>query len=125
MGDRGNVQFAGLNGSDGKVINLYSHWGGGELPRMVRDALATERARSREGDFNYLTRIIVTSIIHDNEGCMGETGWGLGFEPDDNSYPILTVNVAAETVEYNGRTFAFSEFRNLSDSAVDDMGSGT
>ena len=85
MGDRVNVQIV----DGGKRVNLYSHWGGSDMPETVRVALAK---RQRWTDGAYLARIIFCTMIAGDVD--GETGFGIS-PPDalpDNEHPLIIVS---------------------------------
>ena len=44
-------------------IYLYQHYDGYDLPQIVRDSLATERAQNRANDPEYLARIVFEDMI--------------------------------------------------------------
>jgi hypothetical protein len=69
MGDRRNVI---INDSAGAGVALYSHWGGTELPEVVKRALAK---RWRWDDSAYLARIIFCEMVKGSEA--EETGFGI------------------------------------------------
>lgn len=73
MGDRANVvvvQHGGKKGARTGGVFLYTHWGGSELGRTLRDALARAGGKGRaatEGnrwdDEPYLVRIIFSEML--------------------------------------------------------------
>lgn len=112
MGDRANV-FVKESG-----VNLYTHWGGSELPMKVRDALAK---KWRWDDPVYLTRIIFCEMVKGHE--REETGFGISTEAPDNEHPIITVSTDAQTVSFEdesglGHEWPFSSYVKLRDSAL-------
>jgi hypothetical protein len=89
MGDRANIVVE----QNGGRIYLYSHWGGYQLPVVLRDAL---KRGERWDDDTYLTRIIFDQMT---EGLHGEaTGFGIGVYLSDNEYNILVVDPKSQTV---------------------------
>ena len=88
MGDRANIV---VKAGDEQVC-LYSHWGGSELPTILRRAL--HRGRPRWNDFQYLTRIIFMALGNE----MGLTGLGITQRPWDGKGNIITVDIDAQTV---------------------------
>jgi len=91
MGDRGNIKV-------GKVY-LYTHWGGSEIPEILKKALV--RGMGRWNDEPYLTRIIFCEMIKDD--VMGDTGYGISTHICDNEHEILEVDCNTQTV--NGIPF--------------------
>jgi len=92
MGDRGNIEVDG--------VNLYGHWSGSELPRILQEALAK---RWRWMDVGYLARIVFCRMVRGSEEV--ETGFGISpaGELPDNEYPVLRVDTAT------GRVYMLSE----------------
>lgn len=88
MGDRANVYIHEENRAG---VYLYTHWNGTELPRLVQDALNTDRAISRKDDIAYLTRILIEEIIGDDRGS--ETGWGVSADVGDGEDRIVDITV--------------------------------
>ncbi len=98
MGDRGNVFFVGGKvGKSFEGVYMYSHWGGGVLPAIVRAAL--ERGKGRWGDPQYLARIIFCEMIQ--EDVLSETGFGLGTEIGDNEHPIVRIDDEKQRVSFH------------------------
>jgi hypothetical protein len=91
MGDRANVVLK----QKPAEIFLYTHWGGSELPEVVRGALAK---RWRWNDDSYLARIIFCELVKGSEA--EETGFGIATAPPDNSYPYLVVDCAKQEVRF-------------------------
>lgn len=126
MGDRGNIvlefQTRKNTGKRGLVtedpvksrIFLYTHWGGSELPTIVRSAL--QRGRPRWGDDSYLARIIFNEVTKGQE--MSETGFGLSPYITDNEHDLLIVNLPDQEIytateaspEKVKRVASFNEF---------------
>lgn len=90
MGDRANVVVA----QDGGKVWLYTHWGGYELPGVLKAAL--ERGSSRHDDGPYLARIILCEMVKDDP--MGLTGAGIAPCLCDNGHPLLVVDTLKGTV---------------------------
>ncbi len=121
MGDRANIKIK--IAKDKPALYIYSHWSGSGLPSILQAAL--KLAVKRLGDWNYFTRILMDQVTKD--GRDKETGWGLGFQPDDNEHNLLVVDYAAKTVkackfsdddEHEGAdiaTLLFAEFLALPD----------
>lgn len=94
MGDRGNIVVK----SGTEKAWLYSHWGGTDLPVILRDALV--RGKGRWDDAPYLARIIFQQMIGKDDGI---TGYGISASVSDNEHPILVVDCGAQTVQCFGR----------------------
>lgn len=89
MGDRGNIYVVDSDPEHG--IYIYSHWEGGDLPRLLGNVLTGVTARSRYGDAPYLTRIVCTELFG---SVAGPTGWGVStFMSDNDSYPVMILDV--------------------------------
>lgn len=102
MGDRGNVAVMQYPYDDqDKVVYLYTHWGGTELPVVLAEALDSAAGRGRWNDPAYLARIIFCRMVRGDEA--GETGYGISLTPPDNEHEILYVNCGDGTV--NGVPF--------------------
>lgn len=93
MGDRANIKIKSEIGKP--ALYIYSHWSGSELAGLLQNAL--KKAMPRKGDWNYFTRILVDQVM--KSGRDQETGWGLGFSPDDNEHNLLVVNYETQTVK--------------------------
>lgn len=95
MGDRANIYLVDTpDASHG--IYLYTHGDGAEWPEELRKALV--KAKGRWNDEMYASRIIVSNVfsdIHDSE-----TGGGIGTQIGDNSYPVIVVDLLANTVSF-------------------------
>ncbi len=86
MGDRRNiiVEFNDVNS-----VALYTHWSGSSMKETLARAL--DRGRGRWDDPTYLTRIIFSQMIADDnesdviEPLMSETGFGI--EPFTTGFP--------------------------------------
>lgn len=103
MGDRANIVVKSDYGS----VCLYSHWGGSELPEVLRSAL--KRGKDRLGDEQYLARIIFCEMVQGD--VLGNTGFGITAVPYDGDDRIILVDVRDQTVSINERaTESFSEF---------------
>ena len=98
MGDRANVKIAG--------VHLYTHWGGGNLPFKVQDAL---KKKWRWDDDAYLARIIFCEMVKGDEE--GETGFGISKDLCDNQYPIIDIDCENQTVSFGGEgTIPFAAY---------------
>ena len=106
MGDRGNIVVDG--------VWLYTHWGGYDLKRILKDALI--KGKDRWTDTPYLTRIIFCEMI--KEDVNGMTGYGISNEMGANEHNILHVNckdgLVSERTEDGERLhqFTFQDFIN-------------
>jgi hypothetical protein len=105
MGDRANIKLTGATMGEG--IHLYSHWGGSNLPTVLKSAL--ERGRDRWGDPQYLGRIIFSEMIQDS--TLDNTGFGLSVDVGDGDDRILTVDMSSQTVtDFDGKRRTFEDF---------------
>ena len=78
MGDRNNIKVTYHTGDS---VYLYSHWGGGDLHNIVREALDTS---GRVNDESYFTRVLFSRMVADD--INGETGYGIApYPPDQDS----------------------------------------
>ena len=104
MGDRANVV---VKTGDEQVV-LYTHWGGFELPSILRDAL--KRAPDRWHDHAYLTRIIFCDMIGND--TKSTTGFGISqTKQDQDGDQCLLVDTEKQTVSFEaGGTFSFEEY---------------
>jgi len=90
-------------------IWLYSHWGGADLAVVLQSALV--RGRPRWDDPSYLARIIFSEMIRDE--ILEETGYGISPFQTNNEYPVLHMDLKANTVRCGGHTASFSEYCDL------------
>lgn len=102
MGDRANIHLKNEN------VFFYTHYLGSELAVILRDALKRGRGDesgrgfndNRWGDPPYLARIIFCEMIKD---CVLETtGYGISNQIQDNEHPIISVDIAEQTVAVYG-----------------------
>jgi len=92
MGDRANIA---IRQSDDTRVYLYTHWGGHDLPFVLRKALSK---RMRWNDPAYLARIIFCQLVNGHEEQ--ETGFGISTMICDNDcYPILLVDSENQTIQ--------------------------
>jgi hypothetical protein len=120
MGDRANVYVK--NDSD-KGVYLYTHWGGYELPLVVKQALAK---RWRWNDESYLTRIIFDAMTEGRQG--NETGFGIATYRPDNEHLIIALDCSESKIAFcqpdseaavqGEHTWTFEEFVALSDEEI-------
>lgn len=102
MGDRAQVAIK----QGAKTVYLYTHWGGSELPSVVRAALARQQ---RWDDPEYLTRIIFCQMV--KRDVDAETGFGIGTQlHDDNEHPLITVDPDKQTIKIGSVVMAFADF---------------
>lgn len=101
MGDRANIvvlddQYSTDDGSDRKATFFYTHGGGTELPKILKEALT--RGTSRWTDTSYLARIIFCEMIKDD--VLDTTGFGISPTMTDNTFgrPVLMVDTVGKTV---------------------------
>ena len=91
MGDRANIVIRdNWSGDlhDKEAVFLYSHWGGTELPDVLRQGLIN--GRGRWDDVSYLARILFDAMIGDSQG--EETGYGISTRLTDNEYDLLVLS---------------------------------
>lgn len=88
MGARAQVYI-----KDEKVY-LYTHWGAGELEKIVKTALAK---RWRWNDPEYLARIIFCEMI---KGCEdNETGFGIGTSKHSDIEKFVGIDCKGQKIE--------------------------
>ena len=105
MGDRANIIIK----EKGQQVCLYSHWGGTELPHILKSALI--RGKSRWNDYQYLNRIIFCEMVGGKVGDL--TGYGISQNPGDGDDRILYVDTEAQTVAVNEKKpVSFTEYIN-------------
>jgi hypothetical protein len=92
MGDRANVY---IREAENLGVYLYTHWGGTELPEVVRVALAR---KERWDDAPYLARIVFCEMVKGSES--DPTGYGISASLCDNSYPIIVLDTATQQVRF-------------------------
>ncbi len=89
MGDRANVVIRESwpeDLGDKEAVFLYTHWGGYELPEVVRTALSM---RWRWDDSPYLARVVFDTMTN----LAGEeTGYGISTRIDDNEYDLIVLH---------------------------------
>jgi hypothetical protein len=87
MGDRANIVVRDRYAKgEREAVFLYSHWGGYELPDVLRKALARN---DRWGDDPYLARIVFEEMIEVDRG--GATGFGIATRMPDNEHDLLVL----------------------------------
>lgn len=111
MGDRRQVIFEDVN------LWFYTHWGGHDLMNKLQNAIKV--AKPRWGDRPYLLRIIISQLI--GEGWNSETGCGLWNHNIDTEYEDPVVNITKQTVTYDGTSYTFEDFSELSEDKIDTM----
>jgi hypothetical protein len=114
MGDRGQIR---VKDERGRLVYLYTHWGGTELKEMLQSAL---QKKWRWDDAEYLTRIIFETMVGDSHG--DETGFGIGLSAHfDIEHPIIEVDVGKQMVVFYddkgeqklGTEFTFESFLSV------------
>lgn len=107
MGDRANIAL--YYGPKYPTIYLYSHWGGTGIASSLQASL---KRNWRWDDDAYLARIIARDLFAD----IRETGYGLSPYMPDNEHPVLTVNLAEQTVSTeHQKAISFAAFVALAD----------
>ena len=100
MGDRGNVEVIGRDGSS---IFFYSHWGASCLVTTVAEALDSDAGRARRNDDDYLNRIIFCRMIAAVGGSLeDEMGFGIGTQPAGDAWLRVVVDHRNKTVKVIG-----------------------
>ena len=122
MGDRANIVV--LDGERAPLY-LYAHWGGSDLPEVVREALDSPEGRGRWADSAYLARILIQRLIEAFSPSDRQRGIGVATAPPDNDHPYLVVDTtdkAVRVVEDQG-VIGISSFRpeDLSDRLAANM----
>jgi hypothetical protein len=98
MGDRAQVNVIGNVDEDwGTDIWLYTHWGGRNLPSVVKDTIARGE---RWGDTEYLARMLFSAMTRGDEDS--PTGYGIGNSQHGDVYRVVTVNTDSRTVSFDG-----------------------
>ncbi len=90
MGDRANVAIR----EDDKVVWLYTHWSGSELPETVRLAIARKQ---RWDDAAYRARIVFCTMVEGAE--KEETGFGIWTDPCDTTR-VIVLDVTNKRVQF-------------------------
>jgi hypothetical protein len=96
MGDRANVY---IRQSATAGVFLYTHWGGGDLPEVVRVALDSGQGRARWRDDAYLARIVFCQMVG-QDGWNDETGFGISAFICDNEHPIIVLDPAGGRIGF-------------------------
>lgn len=90
MGDRANIIVRNkwnIDPGDREGVVLYSHWGGYEMPEILREALAK---RWRWDDGPYLARVIFDVMTKDEHDQ--EIGYGISTRLPDNERDLLVLD---------------------------------
>ena len=104
MGDRANIEMIY---NDGNKVYFYTHWGGYNLPEILKSAMI--RGENRWNDEPYLARIIFSEMIKDN--ILDETGYGISTYICDNEHPIISVNCFKQIISIgNVVEWSFEDF---------------
>lgn len=97
MGDRANVY---IHEGSRPGVYLYTHWDGTGLPRLIKDAMDTDRAQNRFTDQAYLARILLEEMIKDSLGT--ETGYGVSAEIQDGRDRIVDIDTYSRSITLRG-----------------------
>jgi len=92
MGARSNIA---LVYDDGNKIFFYGHWSGPEIADALKSALI--ECPGRWANDSYLARCIFSRMVPE-EQRLDETGFGISPYLTDNGYPIIVVNLPAQTI---------------------------
>jgi len=76
-------------------VYLYQHMDGYNLAQEVQIALSK---RDRWDDPEYLTRIIFTTMLKENEAIEQTTGYGIGTEQHGDIEYLITIDTIEQTV---------------------------
>jgi hypothetical protein len=120
MGDRANVQFV-WPGEPEQVINLYAHWAGGGLARIVVQELRSDVARARWGDPPYLCRIVVQRAMNRLFDDDNDAGGGLSPDIEDNEHQVLRLFMDTWTYEFGPATGTWEELCALNLDIVESL----
>lgn len=103
MGDRANVR---IHEDNQNPIYLYTHRHGSDLPRLVWDAMQSQRAKNRQDDAAYLARIIFEYLLVTTDSIGEETGWGISSVVLDGGDRIVDINctIHGAIINFNGYT---------------------
>ncbi len=89
VGDRGNIVVDG--------VWFYTHWGGADMPKDLKNAL--ERGRDRWDDGPYLARIIFCEMLGDAKELKETTSYGISLGICDNEHDILVVDTKEQKIK--------------------------
>lgn len=90
MGTRAQVRIKDTD------VYLYQHWDGDGLMETVVKAVNGSVGQNRQGDPEYLTRIIFCAMVKGDEA--GETGFGIGMEQHGDIEYLVTVDCENRTI---------------------------
>tara|TARA_R110000751_G_scaffold64690_1_gene132773 strand:- start:583 stop:987 length:405 start_codon:yes stop_codon:yes gene_type:complete len=101
MGERAQVRIEQTNepawdGENNPDVYLYTHWGGQTILEDVAAGLV--QGRTRWGDCEYLTRIILDSLIGDHRADP-TTGFGIGTCKHLDIDKLVTIFPAEQQVQ--------------------------
>lgn len=86
------------NVEEKNIIYIYSHWGGEEGMSPLKMELKTALARKlRWDDEGYLARMIISEVLKND--IDGETGYAITPFETYSEYPIIVVDLQANTVD--------------------------
>ena len=109
MGDRANIFMKEGTTDEGEDygVYLYTHWGGSELPDVLKAALV--RGRDRWNDLQYLSRIIFCEMVKGEEMCA--TGFGISVKCGDGNNNIIVVDAGSmEVTSKGGKVLSFESY---------------
>ncbi len=101
MGDRANIVIK----TDGDQVCLYSHWGGSDLPQILKDSLII--GKSRVTDYQYINRIIFQQMINGDDSL---TGYGISQNPFDGGDRVVEFDVDAQVINLGNKTYSVSDY---------------
>ncbi len=106
MGDRGVIR---IFYSEGRGVELYTHWTGSSMHLDLQRALAK---KWRWDDPTYLARIIFEEMIPESQRGV-ETGFGIGpLDSCDDSEAVIVVDVNNKIIapKKGWKSYTFQEF---------------
>lgn len=113
MGDRAQVHIH--NGNKDRIVVLYTHWSGTELPETVKTSLI--RGKNRWDDSAYLARMVFCDMVRDDPD--GESGYGIAAHPlaVDGESQVISLNCWNQTLsftgdwgDHSGETYSFETY---------------
>lgn len=97
MGDRGNIAIKQDARIDkGKMVYLYTHWGGSGVCKDL--AIALDRGRDQWENESHLTRIIFCQMVSNSDDLKGVRGYGISTYETDNEHPIPVVDCEKQII---------------------------
>lgn len=112
MGERGNICLSYPADHGSGEVWFYTHWRGDIMQEVV--AVALHKGMGRWDDYNYLARIIFTTLVPAHEHDI-TTGFGISpYLSGEEENPTIFVNLGNNTVTSffgaNDVTLSYQEF---------------